>query len=238
MSSFKPLDGDVQWNIRRGIETSHGYAGVFGTDSPYEAYLFVLAVKLAGGQRLLGAGCSEQEVEDLVDSAKGPVLLFLVDRIAKDCGVALVRRLKERRSDLKTMLLVNFLEAYASNPDVHDVYDGITTAGSIGRDGIFRCIQAVTSGKRYLDSLLEEVQESSDRSLWNNLNQREREIIHLLAKGMKNRDIARELFIAETTARDYVSSILSKLQVLNRTAAVAWASQHGFLASAEQAARC
>jgi hypothetical protein len=44
----------------------------------------------------LGARCSEKEVEDLVDSFNGPVLLFLIDRITKDCGVSLVKRLKER----------------------------------------------------------------------------------------------------------------------------------------------
>jgi DNA-binding NarL/FixJ family response regulator len=46
---------------------------------------------------------------------------------------------------------------------------------------------------------------------------------------MKNREIAAELFIAETTTRDYVSSILSKLQVSNRAAAAAWAIEHGFV---------
>lgn len=233
MTLFRPADGHLHWDIRRGLKASHGYAGVFGTDSPYEAYLFVLAVKQAGGRHLLGAGCSEKEVEDLVDSFNGPVLLFLIDRITKDCGVSLVKRLKERRADLKAMLMVNSFEAYTSNPEARDVYDGIATAATIGRDGVFRCIQAVTSGNRYLDSLLEEVPECGIRSVWNSLGQREREILHLLSKGMTNREIAHKLFIAETTVRDYVSSILGKLQVLNRTAAAAWAIQHGFFARAE-----
>lgn len=77
--------------------------------------------------------------------------------------------------------------------------------------------------------MLEQVEGRGERSLWNDLNQREREIVPLLAKGMKNREIAAELFIAETTTRDYVSSILSKLQVSNRAAAVGWAIEHGFV---------
>ena len=90
-------------------------------------------------------------------------------------------------------------------------------------------MHAVTQGRRYLDALLRHVEGNSERTLWNALNQREREIVPLLAKGMKNREIAAALFIAETTTRDYVSSILSKLQVSNRAAAVAWAIEHGFL---------
>lgn len=118
MTPFNPRDGDIQWSLRQGVEASRGYVGVFGTDSSYEAYLFVLAVKRSGGTHLLGTGCSEKEVEDLVDSAEGPPMLFLVDRITRDCGVALVRRLKERRPELRALLLVNSQEAYARNPKV------------------------------------------------------------------------------------------------------------------------
>ena len=231
MTPFTPLDADIHWDILRGIEASHSYTGIFGTDSSYEAYLFVLSVKQRGGSNLLGAGCSEQEVEDLVDSSEGPTLVFLVDRIAKDCGVALVRRLKLKRPGLKAMLMVNSLESYAKHPEAREVYDGITTAGRVGRGGIHECIQAVTGGQRYLDTLLEKVGEGSERSPWHDLSQREREIIPLLARGMQNREIAAELFIAETTTRDYVSSILSKLQVRNRAAAAAWAIEHGFAGS-------
>jgi two-component system response regulator DevR len=55
---------------------------------------------------------------------------------------------------------------------------------------------------------LKQVEEQNKGAAWNDLNQREREILPLLAKGLKNREIAAELFIAEATTRDYVSSIL------------------------------
>jgi DNA-binding NarL/FixJ family response regulator len=87
----------------------------------------------------------------------------------------------------------------------------------------------VIRGERYLDPLLKEVNTECERFDWNELNQREREILPLLARGFKNKDIAAELFIAETTARDYVSSILSKLKVSNRAAAAAWAIKNGLI---------
>ena len=179
-------------------------------------------------KEVLGAGCTEKEVEDLVELATKPVLLFLVDGISKDCGVGLVKRLKASKPDLKAMLLVNSEKAYGTNPSTRKVFDGIVAGGSVGRGGLLHCLKALTKGENYLDGLLNEVEGHSHGAAWNDLSQREREILPLLAKGLKNKEIAAELFIAETTTRDYVSSILSKLQVSNRAAAAAWAIEHGF----------
>ena len=231
MAPFIPLDSQVQWDISPVLETTRGYGVVLGSGARYESFLFVLTFKTMNAGNLLGAGCTEKEVEDLVDSTPGPVVVFLVDSLAKDCGVGLVRRLKAKRADLKAMLLVNSVETYAKNPAMREVFDGITAGGSVGRGGLIQCVEALVRGEHYLDRLLEEVEEPGVRFAWNDLNQREREILPLLAKGLKNREIAAELFIAETTTRDYVSSILSKLQVSNRAAAAAWAIEHGFVGS-------
>ncbi|QXJ21796.1 response regulator transcription factor [Actinomadura graeca] len=59
------------------------------------------------------------------------------------------------------------------------------------------------------------------------LTTREREILALLARGKDNRDIARTLFIADKTVRNHVSRIFEKLQVNNRSAAVARARDAG-----------
>lgn len=229
MTPFIPIDGQVVWDVSPALEATKGFSFVFGSNAPYEAYLFVLNFRQLGARNLLGAGCTEKEVEDLVDSSPGPTLLFLVDGISRDCGVQLVRRLKERNPETRATLLVNSQDAYARNPAIRDVYDGVAAGGSLGRGGVLGCILAVTRGQKYFDSLLLDTDPERSRSGWNDLNQREREILPLLAKGKKNREIAAELFIAETTTRDYVSSILSKLQVSNRAAAVAWAIEHGFV---------
>jgi two-component system response regulator DevR len=229
MTPFTPLDSDIQWEPREGLEAASGYSCIFGSGSAYEAYLFIGLVRRLGAQSVLGAGCTEKEVKDLVESATNPVLLFLVDGISKDCGVALVTRLKAGKPDLKAMLLVNSPEVYGKHPATRTVFDGIVAGGSVGRGGLLNCLKAVTQGEGYLDGLLKEVAGESKGAAWNDLNQREREILPLLSKGMKNKEIAAELFIAETTTRDYVSSILGKLQVSNRAAAAAWAIEHGFV---------
>ncbi|MCT9106921.1 response regulator transcription factor [Streptomyces mirabilis] len=60
------------------------------------------------------------------------------------------------------------------------------------------------------------------------LTSRETEILELLADGMNNRQIARRLFLAEKTVRNYVSRIFSKLEVHDRAAAVLRARDAGF----------
>jgi len=59
------------------------------------------------------------------------------------------------------------------------------------------------------------------------LTAREREVLHLLAGGATNRAIAQELTISERTVERHVSNILTKLDLSNRSAATAYAYEHG-----------
>jgi len=59
------------------------------------------------------------------------------------------------------------------------------------------------------------------------LQNREMEILELLGKGMRNRDIAASLYLSEKTVKNHVSAILSKLQVNDRTEAALLAAKHG-----------
>ena len=64
------------------------------------------------------------------------------------------------------------------------------------------------------------------------LTWREQEVLHLLAERCSNREIADQLHLAETTVKDYVSNILSKLYVKNRRQAVERARELGFFEDA------
>ena len=59
------------------------------------------------------------------------------------------------------------------------------------------------------------------------LTPREAEVLRLMAAGMENAEIARELVISERTARNHVASILEKLQMRNRIQAAVYAVKHG-----------
>jgi DNA-binding NarL/FixJ family response regulator len=57
------------------------------------------------------------------------------------------------------------------------------------------------------------------------LTTREREITHLIGKGLKNRAIADRLCISETTVRHHLTSIFSKLDLRDRQQLLIWAHQ-------------
>jgi NarL family two-component system response regulator LiaR len=59
------------------------------------------------------------------------------------------------------------------------------------------------------------------------LTEREQEVLHLVAAGMNNRQIAEHMIISEKTVKTHVSNILSKLGLEDRTQAAIWAIKHG-----------
>lgn len=225
---FSPLDQQTNWEIGSFASLVQGYEVIFGAGSRYEAYLFCLVARHVGRHGVLGAGCNEQEVEDLVRSTASRVMLLLSNNCCRNSGAGLLQRIREGKPDTKAILLVNSLEMFQMYREELLAFDGVVSASSVGRGGILSCLKAMCSEERYVDQILQEIPRDEEGCHWSQLSQREREILPLLVRGLKNKEIAAELLIAETTTRDYVSSILRKLEVGNRAAAVAWAVKHGF----------
>lgn len=69
--------------------------------------------------------------------------------------------------------------------------------------------------------------QSAAMMLLKDLTEREREILQLLAEGMRNDDIASKLFISPQTVQTHVRNILGKLRVHSKLEAVAFAVRHG-----------
>ena len=95
-------------------------------------------------------------------------------------------------------------------------------------------MEAAARGEATLDpSLTQKVFDEMRRSLqkdeaavFSALTPQEMQVLALIAEGKTNREIATALFLSEGTVRNYVSSILSKLEVANRAEAAAVATQH------------
>jgi DNA-binding NarL/FixJ family response regulator len=64
------------------------------------------------------------------------------------------------------------------------------------------------------------------------LTEREREVLLLLARGRSNAEMASELFLGEATVKTHVSNVLMKLGVRDRIHAVIWAYEHGVVTPA------
>lgn len=104
-------------------------------------------------------------------------------------------------------------------------------------------IEEVLAGKIYLPSALslrffeyfqksvkeETASEDNGENLLSYLTQREEEVLDLLTKGITYKGVSSKLFISETTVKTHVNNIFQKLQVNDRTQAVLYAINNGFL---------
>jgi two-component system response regulator DegU len=95
-------------------------------------------------------------------------------------------------------------------------------------------IRRVHAGESFIQpsvasKLLREFGRRSSRPADEELTQREREVLDLLATGHSNREIATMLYLSEGTVKNYVSNILGKLHAANRTQAVALAREQGLI---------
>lgn len=99
----------------------------------------------------------------------------------------------------------------------------------------------VAAGKIYLPTALtsrffeffqksfkEEEKVSSEENLLSYLTPREEEVLELLTQGSNYKDIAKKLFISDTTVKTHVNNIFQKLQVSEKTQAVLYAINNGF----------
>lgn len=78
-------------------------------------------------------------------------------------------------------------------------------------------------------TLLEETKDAGQQKYDANLSKREEEVLVLVAKGRRNREIAEELFITVTTVKTHLSRILEKLHARNRQEAAVLAVEHGII---------
>lgn len=95
-------------------------------------------------------------------------------------------------------------------PALQAVYSGQTV---FGQEIMTKIPALIRSGQTF------------DYSMYN-INEREQEIIRLIADGYSNKEIAAELFLGEGTVRNYLSAILDKLQLRDRTQVAVFYYQH------------
>jgi DNA-binding NarL/FixJ family response regulator len=102
---------------------------------------------------------------------------------------------------------------------------------------LIQAIKGTVSGETYLDpavagkvlSSISEPRQSPLKKSSIQLSDREMEVLQLMARGLVNADIARELYLSEGTVRNYTSAIFTKLGVNDRTQAVIAALRHGLV---------
>jgi two-component system, NarL family, response regulator len=125
---------------------------------------------------------------------------------------------------------VLILTTYAGDENIHRALE----AGARGYlikdaldDDLLNAVTAVWQGRRYVPPRIAvQLAEHGPRV---ELTDRERQVLNLMAQGLRNKEIAAELAISEATARTHVENIVAKLGVNSRMEAVILAAQRGFI---------
>ncbi|HEX7464712.1 MAG TPA: response regulator transcription factor, partial [Actinomycetota bacterium] len=151
-------------------------------------------------------------------------------------GIEATRRIKEVSPATKVVimtahdeerLLVEAVEAGASGfLRKEEAADEVLAAAKAAAEG--EVLIDPTLLTRLLHQVAQEREARRDAlALFEELTEREREILQLLAQGTRNDDIARKLFISPQTVQTHVRNLLAKLGVHSKLEAVAFAVKHG-----------
>lgn len=183
----------------------------------------------------------EEDLEIVIESNSGedliakleytkPDVILLDINMDKLDGVETLRIVKKRWPDIKTVILTVEKQRRKIKEVLNSGADGYVLKESAGGE-ITSAIRAVMSGGRYIDKSLmqtmfmEELAGEKESKL-DNLSDRELNVLIMLSKGMKNKEIADKLYLSEKTVKNYVTSIFRKIDVEDRVHATIFALEN------------
>jgi DNA-binding NarL/FixJ family response regulator len=174
------------------------------------------------------ADSAEQAVRRI--GALRPDVAILDVRLPDGDGVEVCREVRSNNPDLVCLMLTSFSDDEA-------LFDAVM-AGAAGyllkqvrENDLVAAIRTVAAGGSLLEpaviqNVLDRVRSGSeDDQRLGVLTAQERKIFDLIGRGLTNRQIGDEIFLAEKTVKNYVSSILMKLGMERRTEAAAYAAR-------------
>ena len=159
---------------------------------------------------VVGTGQDGKDAVELYNTHQ-PDLVLMDIRMEPTTGIEAAETILKDFPDAKILFLTTFQD---------DEY--ITKALSLGCrgyllkqhiKGILPAIEAVMNGQIVYDSTIEmPVKKSSAH-----LSERENELLYLVAEGFNNKEIAEKMYLSEGTVRNYLSALLEKLELRDRT---------------------
>jgi NarL family two-component system response regulator LiaR len=173
-----------------------------------------------------------------LDAELNPDVILMDLMMPEMDGIACIKQIKIQRPKARILVLTNFAG--------EDMIFPAIKAGALGYhlkdsspEALVEAIREVHRGESSLHpviarKVLSEISSPPERPPTTEpLTPRELEVLHLIAQGFENREIAEKLVISEATARTHVSNIMGKLHLASRTQAALYALKEG-LASLEE----
>ena len=194
--------------------------------------LVALLARRPGFEIVAEAGTAAQAVTEAARFEPDVVVMDV--RLPDGSGIEACRDIRTARPETRVIMLTSY-------PDEEAVLSAIVAGASgyllkqiRGRD-LVAALEAVGRGESLLDpvvteKVLDRVRRAAtgdDTDELAQLTTQERKILLLVAEGKTNKQIAAEVFLSDKTVKNYVSSILAKLDLQRRAQAAAFVARHG-----------
>lgn len=169
----------------------------------------------ANGIDIAAVGYDGEEAVFLYEKHK-PDLILMDIRMEKLNGIEAAKNMLGKDPQAKILLITTFQDQ-----------EYIAQALSIGCKGyilkynikgIIPAINAVYAGNMVFDSkIVSGIKKYAEKDIELDLSDREYDILLLVAEGLNNKEIAEKLYLSEGTVRNYISNMLEKLSLRDRT---------------------
>jgi two-component system, NarL family, response regulator DevR len=171
---------------------------------------------------VVGEAGSASEALRVVEQLHPQVVLMDI-RLPGEGGIEAARRISERFADTKVVMLTSFADDELVLRAIQAGAVGYVLK-QVGNEELLRAIAAAARGEALLDpsttarllSRVREVDRKNIQNAFRDLSDREMQVLAEVARGKTNAVIGQTLNLSEKTVRNYVSTILEKLNLTNR----------------------
>jgi DNA-binding NarL/FixJ family response regulator len=180
------------------------------------------------GMTVVAMASNRAEAMELA-AKDSPNLILLDLDLRGESALTFLSQLRETTPNAQILVLTGLRDTDAHRQAVQLGAMGVVLKEH-APDVLIKAIEKVHAGEIWLDrptmSGRDQKEVDPEQTKIKSLTQREREVVALIAEGLKNRQIGERLFISETTVTHHLSSIYSKLGVSDRLELVIYAFTH------------
>jgi len=187
---------------------------------------------------IIGTAANGQEAIDILKNTPTDIILMDI-RMPGMGGIEATREIRKKDTGIRIIMLTTFnnddyivkaIQAGANGYLLKDIpKDDLAEAIRLSYRGVSQ-FSSDTIGMLVEHDLLRDADSSDEPAEeLSMLNEKEYEILCMIAKGYSNREIAEELFFTEGTVKNYVSKILNTLHLRDRVQAAIYAVQHNLI---------
>ncbi len=175
---------------------------------------------------IVGEASSGLEATQLCGAYKPEVVLMDLKMPGMD-GAEATRTIRERYPETRVLILTSFPEEALVQSAIKSGASGYLLKNATAEEIAHAIRSAVRGRSTFAPEAVQALIHTATQppAIGNDLTEREREILALMVRGMTNPQIGAQIYVSRATVRFHVSNILSKLNVANRTSAVALAVQ-------------